>query len=366
MNNVFGPVEEDLDRLTRLGLPYCKTIISRKHERLSVSERGTGGRGKRFFLFSCSKPITVAGTMRLVERGLVNLDDPVDRYLPAFRDVFLIKDGKKISPETRMTVRHLFTMSSGLNYDLHTEPIQRAAGVTGAITTDIVNAFPESPLSFSPGERYQYSLSHDVLGAIVETVTGKTFDGYLRDEVFAPLGMKDTSFGYSEDEMAPQYRYNAEQREYERIPCGCEYILAPRYASGGAGVISTAEDYALFADAMACGGTAWNGYQLLKPETVKEIHREQLTGFLRDPSFGCPISPGYGYGLGVRTLIDRGRGQRPPLGEFGWDGAAGSFLLCDDTNGVSAVFVTHVFGWTGIRPIFHAPFRDAVYESLGL
>lgn len=365
MDKAFEFVEDDLDRLSKLGLPYCKVIVSRKHERLHVSERGTAGKGKRFFLFSCSKPITVAGTMRLVERGMIKLDDAVDEYLPSFRDVYLVKNGKKLRPETRMTVRHLFTMSSGLDYELHTEPIRRAAGVPDATTTDVVNAFPKSPLSFDPGEKYQYSLSHDVLGAIVETVTGKPFDIYLGDEVFEPLGMEQTSFRYTEKEMAPQYRFDADKKEYEHIPCGCDYILAPRYASGGAGIISTAEDYALFADAMACGGTAWNGYQLLKPETVKEIHTEQLTGFVRDPTFGCPISPGYGYGLGVRTLIDRSAGQRSPIGEFGWDGAAGSFLLCDDTNGISVAFVTHVFGWTGIRPVFHGPLRDAVYESLG-
>lgn len=360
----FTKIEQYLDQLTALGLPGCQVHIKKGHETLLRSRRGEGSFDSRYFLYSCSKVMTVTGLMRLVEQGKISLEDKVADYIPAFRDVFIEKDGIPCPPETDMTLRHLFTMTAGLDYDLQAPGILEAAGKENAGTFDIVSAFPKKALSFSPGDKFQYSLCHDVLGAVAEKVTGLTFGGYMEKEVFAPLGMKNTSFTPG-GEMAPQYDFDWDTRAFRPHPLTCDYRLAPHYHSGGAGIISTLDDMARFAAALTTG-KGEDGYPLLSGTSICLLRTEQLTHVAQDPAFGCAMGPGYGYGLGVRTLVDKSQGQKSPIGEFGWDGAAGSFILCDKENGLSIVFTTHVLGWYGIKDLFHAPLRDGAYEALGL
>ena len=119
---------------------------------------------------------------------------------------------------------------------------------------------------------------------------------------------------------------------------------------------------------LASGGKAPDGRQIIKRETIDEMRREQLTSLVKNPSFGCAAGPGYGYGLGVRTLIDKSAGQRSPLGEFGWDGAVGAYLLVDVENGIGIAYVQHVGNWPQLckqHPL-HAPLRDGVYSAFDL
>lgn len=361
--NAFECVEKELDFLAEQGMPLCGVTVRKNHEKLFEYSVNIAN-DQRLFLYSCSKPITIAGVMRLYERGLIGLDDPVARYLPAYADAFVMKDGEKAKPDTVMTIRHLMTMTAGLNYNLNTEPIRRTIAEGKTDTVSIVNAFVESPLDFSPGAKYQYSLAHDVLAAIAEVVSGKPFREYMHDEVFAPLGMNHTSYRWQEDEIAPQYNFDSATRTYVEVPRTCVYRLAADYDSGGAGIVSTLADLSLFVDAMACGGTAATGYQLLKPETIDLMRTEQLPSVAQKPDFLCPAGPDYGYGLGVRTRVRMDGGENSGYGEFGWDGAAGCFELADPENGVSIAFVTHVMGWPYIRNEFHLPIRNAVYQAL--
>ncbi len=362
-SKAFEKVAKELEELTAQGMPLCGVSVRKNHEQLFVYTCHTGA-DQRLFLYSCSKPITLAGVMRLYERGLIGLDDPVSKYLPAYADAFVVRDGVKTAPDTIMTVRNLMTMTAGLNYDLNAEPIRKTIAEGGTDTLSIVNAFVKSPLDFSPGDKYQYSLAHDVLAAIAEVVSGKPFREYMHGEVFAPLGMTKTGYRWTEDEIAPQFTFDGETREYKPVPRNCVYRLAHDYDSGGAGIVSTLHDLSLFVDAMACGGTAATGYQLLKPETIDLMRTEQLPAIAKNPDFLCPAGPDYGYGLGVRTRVRFDGGRNSGYGEFGWDGAAGCFELCDPENGVSIAFVTHVMGWPSIRPEFHIPIRNAVYEAL--
>ena len=361
--NAFECVKKELDFLAEQGMPLCGVTVRKNHEKLFEYSVNIAN-DQRLFLYSCSKPITIAGVMRLYERGLIGLDDPVARYLPAYADAFVMKDGEKAKPDTVMTIRHLMTMTAGLNYNLNTEPIRRTIAEGKTDTVSIVNAFIESPLDFSPGAKYQYSLAHDVLAAIAEVVSGKPFREYMHDEVFAPLGMNHTSYRWQEDEITPQYNFDSATRTYVEVPRTCVYRLAADYDSGGAGIVSTQADLSLFVDAMACGGTAATGYQLLKPETIDLMRTEQLTSVAKKPDFLCPAGPDYGYGLGVRTRVRMDGGENSGYGEFGWDGAAGCFELADPENGVSIAFVTHVMGWPYIRNEFHLPIRNAVYQAL--
>ena len=359
----FEVVRKELDLLVEQGMPLCGVTVRQNHEKLF--EYGVNiANDQRLFLYSCSKPITIAGVMRLYERGLIGLDDPVAKYLPAYADAFVMKNDQKEKPDTVMTIRHLMTMTAGLNYDLNTEPIRKTIENGKTDTVSIVNAFVQSPLDFSPGDRYQYSLAHDVLAAIAEVISGKPFRQYMHEEVFAPLGMNHTSYRWQEDEIVPQYRFNAESREYEPVPRTCVYRLASDYDSGGAGVVSTQEDLSLFLDAMACGGRAETGYQLLNPETIDLMRTEQLPHIAKNADFLCPAGPDYGYGLGVRTRVRMDGGENSAYGEFGWDGAAGCYEMCDPASSISIAFVTHVLGWPSIRNEFHIPIRNSVYQAL--
>ena len=359
----FKKVEQFLDDVIALGVPGCQVQVKKGHETLFCARRGEGSFDSRYFLYSCSKVMTVTGMMRLIEQGRASLEDPVSRYVPAFRDVFIERDGIPCPPEKEMTLRHLFTMTAGLDYDLSAPGILEAVQKSGT-TFDVVSAIPKKALSFSPGDRYQYSLCHDVLGAVIESITGMTFGDYMQKEIFAPLGMKGTSF-LPDGTMAPQYCFDTETRKYIPHPLTCAYRLSPIYHSGGAGIISTLEDMSRFAAALTCGKGP-DGYHLLNRESIDLLRKEQLSSVAKDPSFGCCMGPGYGYALGLRTLVDKSQGQKSPIGEFGWDGAAGSFILCDPQNDVSVVYTMHVLNWYGIRDVFHVPLRDAVYDALNL
>ncbi len=375
----FSPVINYIENTLHkeMKVPGCDIKIMRNHETLLRYTCGTRDyentqavrRNDMYLMFSCTKPITCAAAMRLVEEGIIGLDDPVSRYLPEFQNAFLLKNGKPTPAQNTMTIRHLFTMSAGFDYSRNTQPIQDVLSANpNAGTVDIVNAFVRSPLQFEPGERFLYSLCHDVLVAVVEVATGKRFSEYLQETILDPLGMKDTTFHITEQQkqrLAAVYIV-PEGQGCQPYTQECDFKLAGRYESGGAGLYSTVDDYSLFADAMANGGIGATGKQILKPETIDMMRTEQLGKYTMDSRFGCPAGPGYGYGLGVRTLIDKSEGQRSSLGEFGWDGAAGSYVMIDPQYGLSLFFAMHVRGWPRLIGCAHASLRDLTYESLGL
>jgi CubicO group peptidase (beta-lactamase class C family) len=306
--------------------------------------------------------------MQLVEKGIINLDDPVSKYLPKFQNAFLMDNGQKVMPQKTMTIRHLFTMSAGLDYNRNTKPIRDIiASNPKAGTVEIVNTLVDSPLQFEPGKQFLYSLCHDVLAAIVEIASGMRFSQYMKENIWEPLEMTDTGF------CLPQEKKSRVVALYECDAPGSycpysnprEFNLTENYESGGAGLYSTVDDYSLFADAMANGGVGITGKQILKPETIDLMRTEQLSSFAMDTRFGCAAGPGYGYGLGVRTLIDQTY-SRSSLGEFGWDGAAGSYVMIDPKYNLSIFFAMHVMNWPALIGPGHNPIRDMTYDILGL
>lgn len=375
----FKPVTDYIESFLRRekGVPSCDIQIMRSHETLLRYRSGVSDHEAKtpvtgdelYYMYSCTKPVTCAAAMQLVERGIISLDDPVSKYLPPFKDAFLLRDGKKVALKRTMTVRHLFTMSAGFDYNKNTDPIRAViAADPHAPTLDIINALVRSPLRFEPGEKFMYSLCHDVLAAVVEVASGMKFSQYLQENILDPLGMHDTSFRMDDakkQRLAAQYEYT-DAESLHPFPPENEYRITDGYESGGAGLISTVDDYSLFADAMACGGVGSSGARILKPETIDLMRTEQLSTCTLDPTFVCSGGPGYGYALGVRTLVDKSQGQRSPLGEFGWDGAAGSYVMMDPANELSIFFAMHVRGWPDLIGYGHAPIRDLTYEVLGL
>ena len=227
----------------------------------------------------------------------------------------------------------------------------------------LVAAISKTVLGFEPGTRYRYSLCHDVLGALVEVWSGKKLGDYMKENVFEPLGMKNTYFGVPQGEelsrLAARYRFD-ENKVPVLQPVNCIYNLTGEYQSGGAGLTSCTEDYALFLDAIACGGVGKSGKRILSTASVElmgtnHLNETQVKDFNK-------MRPGYGYGLGVRTHIDKTlSGSLSPIGEFGWDGAAGAFAMVDTKNKLSLTYFQHCSGWN-VR--IQTEMRNALYGCL--
>ncbi|MBQ7821391.1 MAG: beta-lactamase family protein, partial [Clostridia bacterium] len=241
----------------------------------------------------------------------------------------------------------LFTMSAGLDYDLNSAPIRntREKNNGACPTVETIRALAWQPLGFDPGEHYKYSLCHDVLGALIEIVSGMSFGEYLKKNIFDPLEMSDSTFVLNDEQkkrLMCQYRYNGELGRAEKITTACPYKLGEGYESGGAGILSTLTDYGKFVDALACGGIGASGARIISEDMLSLMRENQFTDPVRFSDFA---KPGYGYGLGVRTHLDRGASLRPcPLGEFGWGGAAGSQMIIDPVNHLSMFYLQHMLG----------------------
>ena len=372
----FSCVEKRMHALLDLGVPGCSISIRRDHEELYRYICGTRGRDtaepmtgeEYFYIFSCTKPITVTAAMQLIERGLLKLDAPVSDYIPDFANAMVNENGTLVPPKTPITVRHLFTMSAGMDYGLR-DMLKKEGyteGVNALTTRDVAEMLARRPLLFHPGERFQYSLCHDALGAVIEAAAGMRFGEYLKKNIFEPLGMTKTGFDRNVSPLAAQYECLEETGELVDIGTQHPYNDSPYYESGGGGLVSTLDDYALFADALACDGVGASGERILTRASIDAIRENQLGTFVKDPTFSCATGPGYGYGLGVRTLIDKSQGQRSPLGEFGWDGANGAFLIVDPEHHLSFSFMQHIRNWPRLMGEFYAPIRDEVYDVLGL
>ena len=397
----FTALKTYMDNLHKKGgIPGCDVIVYHKGQPVFRHMAGCADHARTrsidehtlYNMYSCTKPVTATAAMQLVEQGKLELDAPVSRYLPEYADAFVIEDGRRVTVGDTMTVRHLFTMTAGLTYNMTTPSIRAVREQNPQATTrQMAAAFVREPLTFRPGQRFQYSLCHDALAAVVEVVSGMRFGDYLQQHIFTPLGMTDIGFFPTEEQMsrvADQYLV-ADKQEIESLreayddpflpePDGERALilmndktvgvfrLSGQYESGGAGLVSCTEAYGRFVAAMSCGGTAADGTRILRPETVDLMHTEQLSSFEGIGVYGCAVAPGYGYGLGVRTLIDKSIGARSSLGEFGWNGAAGSYILMDPATQVGIVYAMHVRNWPAMFHGTHDPVRDLTYKALGL
>ncbi len=339
-----------------------------------------------YIIFSMTKMLTCTAALQLYEKGRYMLNDPVSKYLPEFEKMRITADtldtdsSAKVASGANMgdaskstesgyaknpiTVRDLFTMSAGLDYNLSADGIKAALAEGKTSTRDLVGAISKTILGFEPGTRFRYSLCHDVLGALIEVWSGKKLGEYMKENIFNPLGMKNTFFGVPKDEerlskMAARYTFKQEGKP-ERLPLACSYNLSEDYESGGAGLCSCTEDYALFLDAMACGGIGKSGNRILAAETIKLMSTDHLSG-QRSADFDA-MRPGYSYGLGVRVHKDKAKsGSLSPIGEFGWDGAAGCFSMVDIENKISITYFQQIHSWD-LR--IQTGLRNALYSDL--
>ncbi len=368
-----------LDSLEQSGIPGCECTIYYNHEPVFRHAAGYADAGKSkkltpdstYWLYSASKLATCTAVLQLAEKGKIGLDDPVSRYLPEYGDL-KVKTGTSVKKaKNPMTIRHLLTMQSGLNYNLGAPAIQKIIRETDrkASTRQIIKALAEEPLDFEPGTRYQYSLSHDVLGAVIEVVSGQKLGAYLAEHIFNPLGMTKTGFELTPDRkanMTDQYQYDMEKKTSRPVTWGNGFVLSEEYESGGAGLISTLDDYVLFIDALSNQGVGANGCRVVSPESIDQMRADALHEVSKK-DFAMLGKIGYSYGLGVRTLVDKEiSGARSPLGEFGWDGAAGAYALIDVENHLAIFYLQHVCGCNYAYDVIHPKIRDLTYDMLGL
>ncbi len=373
----FTRLKEYMDRLvSEYKVPGVDCIVYKDHEELfryytgkrDMEENKAMDGNEIYLIFSMSKMLTCTAALQLMEKGKFNLDDPLARYMPEFEnmkvtsDEFEGKNDAKITTgnsigeaetnsaegiaQNPITIRHLFTMSAGFNYDLNADYIVKTREEGKISTRELVGSLCATTLGFEPGTHFRYSLCHDILGALVEIWSGQKLGDYMKKHIFEPLGMKNTFFGIDKSRVgdyAARYAYDTDGN-VKRLPVECLYNLSEEYESGGAGLTSCTEDYALFLDALASGGVGKTGARILSPFTVKLMGTNHLDD-VRYKDFQA-LRPGYGYGLGVRTHVDPTQSSSvSPVGEFGWDGAAGAFSMVDTKNKLSLTYFQHVHCW---------------------
>lgn len=320
-----------------------------------------------FRIYSMTKPITSVGLMMLFEHGLFQLDDPVHRYIPAFRDVRVYVNGKYpdfvTEPVRRpMTVRDLLTHQSGLTYGFmertNVDHAYRKLGIGtfGKSFRGDLAAFADAvaslPLEFSPGAAWNYSVSTDLCGRLIEVISGEPLDRYLERHLFAPLGMVDTGFHVPEEKRARfaacYLRGPGKKTLLMDDPEKSAYLRPPTFLGGGGGLVSTAADYLRFCR-MLLGGGALDGARILGPRTLSLMTRNHLPGNhdLTQASIGTfseDTMRGTGFGLGFSVALDPlASGSPSSPGTFAWGGAASTIFWIDPAEELIAIFLTQLF-----------------------
>jgi CubicO group peptidase (beta-lactamase class C family) len=345
----------------------------------------------RWRIYSMTKAVTSVAAMMLYEEGAFLLTDPIRTWLPEFADTRVYVAGSAQRPVTEpqtepIRVWHLLSHTSGLTYGFHhahpVDEMYRAAGhewgaPPGADLADCCAQWAAMPLVFQPGSEWNYGVSTDVLGRLVEVVSGQTLDEFFQQRIFAPLGMTDTSFGLRpDDDPAELARLYAPTRDHPLGPptgiqpldvMGNTFLSTPRYLSGGGGLVSTAADYLRFVEMLRRRGEH-DGGRLLGPRTVDHMTRNHLPGNADLETFGRPLfaeTPlrGTGFGLGFAMVIDQASyGVVSSLGEYNWGGAASTAFFVDPVEDMTVTFYTQLLP-SSTLPV-RSFVRSLVYQAL--
>jgi CubicO group peptidase (beta-lactamase class C family) len=325
----------------------------------------------RWRIFSMTKPVTSVAAMMLYEEGAFELNDPIAKWLPEFADCRVYVAGSAQKPVTAplmepIRVWHLLTHTSGLTYGFHhahpVDAMYRAMGhewssPPGADSAECCRQWASAPLAFQPGSEWNYGVSTDVLGRLVEVLSGRPLDEFFAERIFAPLGMRETSFGLRpDDDPASLARlYLATPGQPGGPSSGMTFSEAfdaaahtkPAFLSGGGGLVSTAGDYLRFVELLRRGGS-YDGGRLLGSRTIAHMVRNHLPGNQDLETFGRPLfaeTPlrGVGFGLGFSMVIDPTRyGVVASLGDYSWGGAASTAFYVDPVEDVTVSFYTQL------------------------
>jgi CubicO group peptidase (beta-lactamase class C family) len=337
---------------------YCSALGSMDLERGKPVAEDT-----IFRIYSMSKPITSVALMMLYEEGKFQLGDPVQKFIREWKDLGVYKGGEypdfeTTSPERPMTVRDLLGHQSGLTYGFSSQTevdtAYRKAGIgraAGKTLRDMVNGLASIPLEFAPGTRWNYSVSTDVVGYLVEVISGRRFDNYLKERIFQPLGMTDTAFEVPPekiDRFAANYGRGADKKlRLVDDPAKSEYAGDVTFHSGGGGLVSTVMDYWRFCQMLLNGGEL-EGTRLLGRKTIELMTRNHLPGGkdlseLALGGFSETTNDGIGFGLGFATVLDTAKNQAVgSAGEYYWGGAASTIFWVDPAEDLVVVFMVQL------------------------
>lgn len=323
-------------------------------------------------MYSMSKIITCVGTLILLEEGKFNLDDPVAKYLPELKEMKVWAGGTQSEPkldplQRPITIKHLLTHTSGLIYDFAGDDeltkLWRAADLwNGPGLSGFIQKLAKLPLKHQPGDAYTYGVNQDVLGALIEKVSGETFGGFLQKRIFGPLKMADTGFDVPADKMnrlAKTYKNGPEGKFVEEKPLIETWPERGRgIEAGGAGIFSTAGDFVRFAQ-MLCNGGTLEGKRILGRKTVDLMTADHM--ILLPNQQGAARSKGFG--LGVEVTTDLGRLSTPSsVGQFGWYGAATTYCQIDPKEKIVAIALAQHFPFN--QHNLFAQFQTAYYQAL--
>ena len=345
--------------------------------------RGTALREDTVFrIYSMTKPVTSVVAMQLFEEGRLQLDDRLDKYIPAFAKTGVYAGGTLGSFETApparpITLRDLLTHTSGLTYWIQERsPVDAAYRSLKLAATDVpladwVEKVAALPLEFSPGAAWNYSVAIDVLGRVIEVITGQPLDDVFRARIFEPLGMDDTDFYVppeKADRLAACYQRTQEvPLALQDDPVHSPYLAKPALFSGGGGLVSTLHDYARFAQ-MLCNGGHLGGTRILGRKTLELMARNHLPGGkdlneLSISLFSETTMSGIGFGLGFAVTLDPARAQLPGTpGEFFWGGAASTYFFVDPAEELIAVFMTQLLPSSALN--LRREMRALIYAAL--
>ncbi|MEV4833373.1 serine hydrolase domain-containing protein [Nonomuraea sp. NPDC049486] len=350
--------------VSRGGRTHVEAIGTMRHDGGAPMRRDT-----IFRMASTSKPVTIAAAMVLLDECRLRLDDPVDTWLPELADRQVLKRidsplDDTVPARRPITVRDVLASTFGLGMDMTAlgTPILNAIferGLTPNLPVEVpeqdewMRRLGELPLMHQPGEHWQYQISSDLVGVLVSRVTGQSFEEFLRERIFEPLGMRDTGFHVPADQI------DRLPDAYAPDPASGEFLVwdqakggrwseAPAFQGGGGGLVSTADDYHAYFRMLLNGGTH-QGRRILSRPAVELMTTNRLTSEQNAArttlavnnvhiSFGQGQQGGWGYGMAVRTY----RGDYAPIGQFGWDGGAGTSAYADPVNQLTGLLLTQV------------------------
>lgn len=393
-----GLSPERLDRITRhLDKHYiapgkiagCQALVARHGHVAYFQSLGNMDRERArpmtddtiFRLYSMSKPITSVALMTLYEQGHFQLNDPVHKVIPEWRDHRVWVSGEGAGMETReparpMTFRHILSHTGGLTYAATRHPVDRAyreQGIRqqpGETLRSFVEKLARVPLRYDPGDRWMYSFSTDVCAYLVEAISGKPFDAYLQETIFDPLGMTDTSFTVAPEKahrLAANYQRQPDKTlalidDPERSP----YLKTPTFLSGGGGLTGTTADYLRFCEMLRRGGEL-DGARILGPRTIELMTKNHLSGgrTLTDMAIGAFSETAYdgvGFGLGFAMTLSEVASGALGEGDYYWGGAASTIFWVDPKEDLVVIFMTQLMPSATFN--FRGQLKNIIYSAI--
>lgn len=367
----------------------CQVLVSRhgylayfrSFGRMDIERDKTMTDDAIFRIYSMTKPITSVALMQLYERGMFQLNDPVHRVVPDWREhkVWVSGEGESMelkSPDQPMTFRHVLSHSGGLTYGNGGHPVDkiyRELKVNrgkGETLETFMAKLAGVPLRYEPGERWMYSLSTDVCGGLVEILSGQSFDEYLRDNVFEPLGMVDTAF-YVDDGKKERFTANYRRNPDKTLslvddPESSTYFRKPTFFSGGGGLTGTIADYYRFCEMLRRGGEL-DGERILGPRTIDLMRMNHLKEGkdltqLAIGTFSETANEGVGFGLGFAMTLGEVEAGGMGHGDYYWGGAASTIFWVDPNEDMVVIFMTQLMPSATFN--FRGQLKNIIYSAI--